>query len=113
MEGAFSAGGNPGNMCFWKEGARWHMLYEWLGPAGTWVTSYAYGPALDSLTKHNGGEPVISRRGMIGGPEVHKIGTVYYMFGHAGEISEVFRPPRFAIGHPTSRTGMRVGWLLC
>ena len=76
MEGAFSAGGNPGNMCFWKEGARWHMLYEWLGPAGTWVTSYAYGPALDSLTKYNGGEPVMSGAGMIGGPEVHKIGTV-------------------------------------
>jgi len=82
---AFTAAGNPGNMCFWREGALWHMLYEWLGPAGNWVTSYAYGPALDNLTKHNGGEPVMSGIGMVGGPDVVKSGSVYYMFGHAGE----------------------------
>ena len=91
---AFSAGGNPGNMCFWKEGAQWHMLYEWLS-AGKWVTSYAYGPALDSLTKYNEGKPVMSGACMVGGPDVVKSGSVYYMFGHAAEHSG---------GLPTSAT---------
>lgn len=108
---AFTAGGNPGNMCFWKEGAQWHMLYEWLS-AGKWVTSYAYGPALDSLSKYNEGKPVMSGAYMVGGPDVVKSGSVYYMFGHAAEHSGNLPTSATCYTSPDLKSWTRAGWLL-
>ncbi|MEI6781201.1 MAG: hypothetical protein WCQ21_09810, partial [Verrucomicrobiota bacterium] len=110
-ESAFRPDGGPGNLCFWKEGGTWHLLYEWM-QNDKWVTSYAKGPALDRLTKYNNGAPVLSGAGMVGGIEVHKVGPTYYVFGHAAEGSGNL-PTSAVLYKSTDLTTLsRVGWAM-
>jgi len=73
-----------GNVFVWKEGANdWRMLYEARSSSFT-PFEIGYATSEDGETwSRDGGNPVFSRADLgVSHPEVHKIGSTYYMFYH-------------------------------
>jgi hypothetical protein len=72
---------NFGNKTVWIEGSTWYMLYEWQNVSFNWLLSLATSSDGVTWTK-SGSNPVLqiaSGAGTVGGPEVRKIGSYYYL----------------------------------
>jgi hypothetical protein len=89
--GAGWDGSMLGNLCVWQDGPYdWRMIYEAAGTDTIWHLGYATSSDGISWTKF-AGNPVISNVSG-GGPDVHKVNGLYYMWFHAGNMpTEVFR----------------------
>lgn len=72
------------NICVWKEGASWKMIYEAMNAGGVWQLGLATATDAANLTwTKSGSNPVISLGGSDGGPFVHKaLDGYYYMWVH-------------------------------
>ncbi len=68
-----------GNLAVIKEGSNYYMWYEASDvDTGTWDVGYANSSDGKTWTKHSS-NPILS---WASGPEMHKIGNIYYMIGH-------------------------------
>ncbi|HAE41492.1 MAG TPA: hypothetical protein DCG34_01045, partial [Clostridiales bacterium] len=72
-----------GNYFVWLESPTdWRMIYEAKATSiGDWKMGYATSSDGMTWVKH-GSNPVIQEAGMAGGPEIHKVGNLYYMWYH-------------------------------
>jgi len=69
---------NLGNCFVWVEAANdWRMMYEY--NSALWKIGYATSTDGKTWTK-SGSNPVLTDTGSCGGPEVHKVGSTYYMW---------------------------------
>lgn len=70
-----------GNTFVWNEGGNtWKMIYDAYGSLGGWVSGYA--TSIDGLTWTKYASNPILGAYMMGSPDVHKIGSTYYMWAH-------------------------------
>jgi hypothetical protein len=68
-----------GNIFVWTENSTWYAMYEALGTDELWRLGLATSPDGITWTKY-AKNPVISYP-YCGGPEIHKIADIYYMWG--------------------------------
>jgi sucrose-6-phosphate hydrolase SacC (GH32 family) len=84
-----------GNIFIWTENSTWYSIYEAFGADKHWRVGLATSPDGISWTKY-AKNPVISFP-FCGGPEIHKIGGVYYMWGQcfqsqsSRDASDIYR----------------------
>jgi predicted GH43/DUF377 family glycosyl hydrolase len=79
-----------GNIYVWVAGGTWYALYEALGADSVWRTGVA--TSSDGLTwTESSGNPKIElgSTGTCGGPEVHSVSGVYYVWVHCSENSDL------------------------
>jgi hypothetical protein len=70
-----------GNIFVWKESTTWYALYEAASNATFWRLGLA--TSWDGITwTKNAANPVTPSDMVAGGPDLHKIGSTYYLFCH-------------------------------
>ena len=74
-----------GNIYVWVEDSTWHAIYEAYGADNEWRVGLATSPDGIVWTKYSK-NPIISFP-FCGGPEIHKINGVYYMWGQCTQSS--------------------------
>ncbi len=82
-----------GNIFVWKEGTLWYAMYEGLGTDKSWRMGLA--TSQDGMVwSRNPSNPVIAFP-YCGGPEIHKVGATYYMWGQCNQFpspsTEIYR----------------------
>ena len=71
-----------GNICVWNESAVWYMLYEARKSSTNWAVGLATASDPAGPWTKNASSPVLSNgAGAMGGPELHKVGGHYYVWG--------------------------------
>jgi hypothetical protein len=74
------------NMCVWIEGTNeWKMLYE-AQSGGSWSIGLATSSDGRVWTK-SASNPVFTGAGSYGGPDIHRIGSNYYLWLHASAVA--------------------------
>jgi hypothetical protein len=81
-----------GNIDVWQEGVTWYAVYEANSNASSWRTGLA--TSTDGINwLKSSFNPVTPAGMMAGGPEVHKIGAVYYMLVHGLFVTTTVNTP--------------------
>jgi hypothetical protein len=78
-----------GNNCLWKEGSTWYVIYEARSIATSYLWRLGLASSLDGVTwtKYSG-NPILGNNSVTaGGPDVHKVGSTYYMLYHYNMIA--------------------------
>lgn len=80
--------GQRGNIYVWIEGSTWKALYEALGSDTVWRTGLATSSDGVNWTKYSGNPTIeFGPNGTCGGPEVHNVSGVYYVWEQCSPMS--------------------------
>jgi hypothetical protein len=78
-----------GNIFVWIEGDTWHALFDALGTDTIWRTGVASSPDGLNWTEASGNPKIELSSGSCGGPEVHKVSSVYYVWVQCSNSSDL------------------------